>query len=180
MEERLKKALRDYIPLVLIAGLIILVDQFTKSIIRNNLALQETWMPWIWLAPYARIVHWYNTGVAFGMFQNGNLIFSILAAIVSIAIFVVYPRIPREEHIVRLATAMMMAGALGNLIDRVTIGHVTDFISIGSFAVFNVADMSITCGVGVLILGVWLQERRDRKQAEKDHPVSPADGEEKP
>lgn len=175
----MKKALRDYLPLILITGLIILLDQYTKSLIRTNLALQETWMPWTWLAPYARIVHWYNTGVAFGMFQNGNLIFSILAGIVSIAILVVYPRIPRQELILRVATCMMLAGALGNLIDRVTIGHVTDFISIGSFAVFNVADMSITCGVGVLILGVWLQERRERKQAEKDHPASSADSEEK-
>ncbi len=176
----MKKALRDYLPLVLITGSIILLDQYTKSIIRSNLALQETWMPWAWLAPYARIVHWYNTGVAFGMFQNGNLIFSILAGMVSIAILFVYPRIPRQERILRVATCMMLAGALGNLIDRVTIGHVTDFISIGSFAVFNVADMSITCGVGVLVLGVWLQERRDRKPSEKNPPISPADGEEKP
>lgn len=179
MEERLKKALRDYLPLFLIAGLIVLADQITKSVIRQNLALQETWVPWAWLAPYARIVHWYNTGVAFGMFQNGNLIFSILAAIVSLAIIVVYPRIPRTERITRIATGMMLAGAIGNLIDRITIGHVTDFISIGSFAVFNVADMSITCGVGVLVLGVWLQERREHKQAGGDHPASPADGGEK-
>ncbi|MEM5776327.1 MAG: signal peptidase II, partial [Anaerolineaceae bacterium] len=130
----MKKFLRDYIPLLLAAGSIILLDQFTKSIVRQNLALQETWVPWAWLAPYARIVHWYNTGVAFGMFQDGNLIFSILAIIVSAAILVVYPRIPRSEKILRIATMMMLAGAIGNLIDRLTLGHVTDFISVGSFA----------------------------------------------
>ncbi len=175
----MKKALRDYLPLLLIAGAIILLDQYTKSIIRANLALQETWMPWAWLAPYARIVHWYNTGVAFGMFQNGNLIFSILAAIVSVAILVIYPRIPREDRILRIATAMMLGGAVGNLIDRLTVGHVTDFISVGTFAVFNIADMSITCGVGVLILGVWLQERRERRQANEKDGAAPTgdDGE---
>jgi signal peptidase II len=180
LEERLKKALRDYLPLVLIAGAIILLDQYTKNLIRENLSFQETWMPWVWLAPYARIVHWYNTGVAFGMFQNGNLVFSVLSGIVSIAILVVYRRIPRNEWILRIATMMMLGGAIGNLIDRLTVGHVTDFISIGSFAVFNVADMSITCGVAVLILGVWLQERRERKnQSGSDAPTSSQNGEEK-
>lgn len=175
----MKKFLRDFIPLILVSGLIVLLDQYTKSIVRQNLALQETWMPWVWLAPYARIVHWYNTGVAFGMFQNGNLIFSILATIVSVAILVVYPRIPRNEKILRIATMMMLAGAVGNLIDRLTVGHVTDFISVGSFAVFNVADMSITCGVAVLILGVWLQERRDRNKKDENEPKPSEDGGEK-
>lgn len=175
----MKKYLRDYIPLLLVAGLIILLDQYTKYLVRENLALQETWVPWPWLAPYARIVHWYNTGVAFGMFQNGNLIFTILAVIVSIAILVVYPRIPREEKVIRITTMMMLAGAVGNLIDRLTIGHVTDFISIGSFAVFNIADMSITCGVAILILTVWLQERRDRRTSGNATPIAPPEGEEK-
>ncbi|HWQ04938.1 MAG TPA: signal peptidase II [Longilinea sp.] len=174
----MKRILRDYLPLILIASVIILIDQLTKAVIQQNLALQETWMPLSWLAPYARIVHWYNTGVAFGMFQNGNLIFAIIAAIVSVAIFVVYPRIPREERILRIATSMMLAGAIGNLIDRITVGHVTDFISLGSFAVFNVADMSITLGVCILVLGVWLQERRERKQTPLENPPSPSqDGE---
>ena len=175
----MKKYLRDYIPLFLVAGLIILLDQYTKSIVRENLALQETWVPWPWLAPYARIVHWYNTGVAFGMFQDGNLIFSILAFIVSIAILVVYPRIPREEKVIRITTMMMLAGAVGNLIDRLMVGHVTDFISIGSFAVFNVADMSITVGVAILILTVWLQERRERRKAGEALPAASVEGEEK-
>jgi signal peptidase II len=58
---------------------------------------------------------------------------------------------------------MQLGGAVGNLIDRVTQGYVTDFVSVGNFAVFNVADSCITVGVGVLILGVWLQERRKKK-----------------
>jgi signal peptidase II len=174
MEERLKKVFRNYSSLILIASVIILADQVTKAVIRQNLALQETWMPLTWLAPYARIVHWYNTGVAFGMFQNGNLIFAIIATIVSVAIFIFYPRIPREERILRIATSMMLAGAVGNLIDRITVGHVTDFISLGSFAVFNIADMSITFGVCILVLGVWLQERRERKQLALENPPSPS------
>jgi signal peptidase II len=52
---------------------------------------------------------------------------------------------------------------VGNLIDRLTIGHVTDFFSVGNFAVFNVADASVTVGVGIMILGLWVQEKKQKK-----------------
>ncbi len=58
---------------------------------------------------------------------------------------------------------MQFGGAVGNLIDRFTIGHVTDFVSLGNFAVFNVADASVTLGVGVMILGLWVQENKEKK-----------------
>jgi len=60
---------------------------------------------------------------------------------------------------------MQLAGAVGNLIDRLTIGRVTDFISLGTFPVFNVADSSITIGTAVLILGTWLKERQEKRAA---------------
>ena len=61
---------------------------------------------------------------------------------------------------------MQLGGAVGNLIDRLTQGTVTDFISLGTFAVFNVADASISVGTTVLILAVWLSERKQKKLAE--------------
>ncbi len=140
-------------------GLIILLDQWTKSWVRSNIAFGESWGP-EWLAPFARFVHWYNTGAAFGLFQGMGTVFIILAFVISIAILIYYPRVPRQDWTLRLAMSLQMAGALGNLIDRLTIGHVTDFIAIGSFPVWNIADASITVGVFVLLLGIWLQERR--------------------
>jgi signal peptidase II len=156
----LKRYLRDYLVLFSIVGLILVLDQSTKALVRDNISLGEVWAPWPWLLPYARIVNWYNTGVAFGMFQGMGSAFSIVAVIVSIAIIYYFPRIPSTDWTLRLAMGLQMGGALGNLIDRVTQGHVTDFVSIGTFAVFNVADASITTGVVVLLLGVYLQERR--------------------
>ena len=91
-------------------------------------------------------------------------VFIILAFVISIAILIYYPRVPRQDWTLRLAMSLQMAGALGNLIDRLTIGHVTDFIAIGSFPVWNIADASITVGVFVLLLGIWLQERRERAE----------------
>ena len=166
LEVRLKKLVRAYLILFLLAGSIVALDQWTKSLVRANLAIGEVWNPWQWLAPYARIVHWFNTGVAFGMFQGMGTIFMVLAIIVSAAIIFYYPRVAAEDWLLRLAMGFQLAGALGNLIDRIfNNGNVTDFISVGTFAVFNVADASISIGVAVLLLGVYLQERRQKVQA---------------
>jgi len=75
-----------------------------------------------------------------------------------------FPKVPREDWSLRLAMSLQLGGALGNWIDRVFVGHVTDFISVGTFAVFNVADSSISVGVAVLLFGLWQQERMNRKQ----------------
>jgi signal peptidase II len=115
-------------------------------------------------------VHWYNTGAAFGMFKDASMILTVLAFIVIGAILFYYPQVSRDDWSLRLALSMQLGGAIGNLIDRLTIGHVTDFISVGNFPVFNVADASISVGAVVLFLGVWIQERAERKR-EADTPI---------
>ena len=171
----MKRRLQDYLVLLLISGSVIGLDQWTKSLVRASLELGEIWSPWAWLTPYARIVHWYNTGSAFGMFQGASMVFTVLAFIISGAIIFYYPRVPREEWALRLALSLQLAGALGNLIDRLTVGHVTDFISVGNFPVFNIADSSITIGVGVLLISMFIQERAAQKLAAQAAQTSPAD-----
>jgi signal peptidase II len=78
-----------------------------------------------------------------------------------------------EDWSLRLAMALQLAGAAGNLIDRLMMGKVTDFISVGTFPVLNFADASITIGVFVLLLGVWVKERKEKKKAAE----MPADSE---
>ncbi|OQY85277.1 MAG: signal peptidase II [Anaerolineae bacterium UTCFX3] len=150
---------------MLFASLIVALDQWTKWLVRTNIPFGGSWLPdgLGWLMPYARIVHWYNTGAAFGMFQNGNAAFTALAIVVILVILYYYPLVEKSEWYLRLALAMQLAGAAGNLVDRLTIGKVTDFISVGAFPVFNVADSSITVGVIVLLLGVWLKERAEKR-----------------
>lgn len=150
--------------LFVIAAVIVLLDQVSKYFVRTYIPAGGSWAPWPWLYPYARLYHINNSGVAFGMFQGNNILFSIVAALVAIAIVYYYPSIPEKDKVLRFAMAMQLGGAIGNLIDRVTIGHVTDFMSVGNFAIFNVADSCITVGVGVLLIGVWLQDRREKKQ----------------
>lgn len=158
---------KDYLILIGGAGLIVALDQWTKYLVRSNLAVSETWSPFEWLAPYARIVHWHNTGAAFGMFPSGSLIFTIIAILVSVAILYYFPRVPSQQIALRSALILQMGGALGNLVSRMVHGTVTDFISVGSFAVFNVADSSVSIGVAVLIAGMWLEERRASRQQEE-------------
>jgi len=153
---------RHYLFLFSISGALIALDQWTKYLVRNSLEFGEMWTPWYWLSPYARIVHWQNSGAAFGMFQSGGQIFAVLAVIVSIMIIYYFPQVPRSDTVLRFAMTLQLAGAVGNLIDRIHQGYVTDFISIGTFPVFNVADSSITTGVGVLLLAIWIAEQQEK------------------
>src|SRR5512145_647143 len=168
------KQIKNYATLFLVAGLIIALDQWTKSLVRV-LPLGGTWLPegLEWLAPYARIVHWTNTGAAFGSFQGYGLVFTILAFLVAGLIIYYYQQVDPEDWWLRLAMGMQLGGALGNVVDRLTrgdlatftTGPVTDFVSVGNFAVFNVADASISVGVVVLLIGAWFKERSERKKA---------------
>ncbi|REG11252.1 signal peptidase II [Pelolinea submarina] len=160
----LKKLIKKYWFFVLIAGTLIVLDQWTKSLVRANLDMGEIWSPWPWLSPYARIVHWYNTGVAFGMFQDHGMLFTVLNSIIAGFILIFFPRLSENDWFLKVALSMQFGGAVGNLIDRMTIGHVTDFVSIGNFAVFNVADASVTTGVAVMIIGLWIQEKKEKNQ----------------
>jgi signal peptidase II len=154
-----------YLLLLTVAGAVVLLDQWTKNWVRTNLALSETWMPWEALAPLARVIHWQNSGAAFGLFQDGGGIFAVVAVIVAGLIIYYFPRLEREDWALRLAMGLQLGGALGNLIDRLQHGHVTDFISVGSFPIFNIADSSITVGVIILMLDVWLSERNRQPAA---------------
>jgi len=159
MEVHLKRYFDAYALLIPVAGIIVALDQWTKRIVENNLAFNESWMPYAGLKPYMRVVHWKNTGAAFGIGQDLNWFFILLSVIIILAIFYYYPQIPKTEPYFRVALSMQLGGAIGNLIDRITQGYVTDFISVGRFPVFNIADSSITLGVVVLLVGMWLEER---------------------
>ena len=137
--------------------------------VRLNLAPREQWVPWEWLAPYARIINSSNTGAAFGIFKDGALFFTVVAVLVSIAIIVYFPRVPRSQKALRVALALQLGGALGNLADRlIQGGQVTDYISVGRFPVFNVADAAIFVGVVILLVSSFLEGRQSLKQAETE------------
>lgn len=161
----MSKFLKNYGLLFGIGIVVIILDQWTKALVRAYLPFGAVWSPWDWLMPYARIVHWNNTGAAFGMLQGFALVFTILAVLVAAAIVYYFPRVSSDEWPLRIAMGLQFGGALGNLTDRLAhAGQVTDFISVGNFAVFNIADASITVGVIVLLVGIWTKDWIQKKQ----------------
>jgi len=165
-----KNIVQKYWQIILIAVAITGLDQWTKSLVRANIELGGRWLPvgWEWLDPYARVVHWYNTGAAFGMFKEASMVFTVLAFVVIGLILYYYPQVETADWSLRIAMSMQLGGATGNLIDRLSIGHVTDWISVGNFAVFNIADASISVGAAILFIGVVMMERAERKKKEQE------------
>ena len=132
--------------LILALGLVFSLDQITKAVVRHSLLLRES----IPRDGFFRITHTSNTGGAFGIFPDQTL-FLILASFVGIAILLVIYRayiLPRFP--LRLSLGMQLGGALGNLIDRVRMGQVTDFFDVGPWPIFNVADASIVIGITIV------------------------------
>jgi len=152
-----------------IAASIIALDQFTKALVRQQLVLGEQWPE----APIfgTRIINVVNSGAAFGILQGQTpfLIVTSFVGLLAILLYYVYP--PMEHGIIRVALGMQLGGAVGNLIDRIRLGEVTDFVAVGRFPVFNVADSSITISIIAVLIFFALQESdEDRKK-----PGLPAD-----
>ena len=168
--------LREYLILLGASGIVVAVDQWTKYLVRTRLEFGEVWAPIPAFAGWIRVVHWNNTGAAFGLFPSGGLVFTLIALVVSGAILYYYPRLPAGQAPLRIALALQLGGAIGNLIDRLIQGTVTDFVAVATFPVFNLADASITVGVAVLAAAIWLEERRGRRAAAVDPLLAPTEG----
>ncbi len=170
-----KRIIIDYLVLIAGAAIIIFLDQWTKDWIRANLAYGEVFRPEAPLSQYARILHWRNTGIVFGLFQDITKLFNFIPAIISVFIFFYYSRVPREDWLIRLSMILYLGGGIGNLIDRVNQGYVTDFISLGNFPVFNIADACITVGVFILALGVYVKDLDEKKQLSQKEEMKQAE-----
>ena len=146
-----------------IAALIVFADQLTKWLVRQNLELGEQWPDKSFF--HMRIINVVNDGAAFGMLQ-GHMPFLIVTSCVGLAAIVLYYVFPPMEHgLIRVALGMQLGGAIGNLIDRVRVGEVTDFVNDGRFPTFNVADSSISVSIAAVLIFFGLQELDDyRKQ----------------
>ncbi len=152
---------------LVVAGIIITLDQLTKEWIRMNVPKYGSMIPIPALGEYFVFEHVDNYGAAFGILQNQSLLFTIIATVVAIAILVYVRYLPIENHFVRLLLGLQLGGALGNLIDRLNQGFVTDFVKMGVPGVYywpnyNIADSSIV--VGVIALGIYIMVDDVRKQ----------------
>jgi len=160
----MKNALRAYLMLFFIAVVVIALDQWSKGLVRQNIGLGQAIYPIPFLEPFFRFTYWQNTGAAFGLLQNTNIFLLIVSIIMSVVIIYSYHKAIDEPVIYRISLGLMLGGAIGNAIDRVTLGFVTDFIAVGRFPVFNIADSSVTVGVGLMLLGMLIHENQEKKK----------------
>jgi len=132
--------LREVFPYAIVTGIAIVADQCVKYVVERMLPLQEM----VEVLPFLALYRTYNTGVAFSLFASvGDL--GLIAVSAAVILFVLYlaSRTERGNWIARLGFALIIGGALGNIIDRAVFGHVVDYIlfhtPVWSFAVFNLA-----------------------------------------
>jgi signal peptidase II len=166
-KKQLSATISERLILFLVAIIAIGLDQFTKYLVESNLALFEVYAPIPSLESVFRIFHIYNTGATFGLFAGGGDIFRYLAIVVSLGIIYYNHILPGQQRMLRLALGLQMGGALGNMIDRFRIGHVTDFIDIGPWYIFNLADLAVVSGAVILGILVW-RESRELKASQQE------------
>jgi signal peptidase II len=141
-----------------IAVFIFALDQVTKLWVVQNIPERGSWSFFPFLAKIFQFTYITNTGAAFGMFPQLGGAFMIIAIVVIASIVMFYRHLPTENIWVRVSLGLQLGGALGNLVDRITRGHVVDFVDIGFWPIFNVADLSIVLGVTLLAYHLWNEE----------------------
>lgn len=143
-----------------VALTVLVLDQITKSIVRATLMPGESVPADGWF----RFTHVTNTGAAFGLFPNQSLLllFTTLIGVAAIVFYYMYP--PVHSRALTLSLGLQLGGAMGNLVDRVIQGHVTDFFDFRIWPVFNIADSSIVVGVTILAVFLFLEDRKKAPQ----------------
>ena len=146
----------------LIAVIVIDVDQFTKYLVRTNMQPGDR-IPVIgnWMSIY----YVQNTGTAFSMFSGNRFVTVFLTSALIIFCIVFIVKEARAGHtLIPVLFTFVAAGGVSNMIDRLTLGYVTDMISCGSFAVFNVADIGVTCGCVLAMIALLVLYKDEDKE----------------
>lgn len=141
--------LRSVTTSALTAGLVLFLDQLTKSLIKPYLAEFDGGSVPV-VGDAIKLTYVLNRGAAFGVLQNQNVFFIIVSGVVIAVIIGSYRYSAMRSPLVNFALGLQLGGALGNLADRLRLGYVVDFIELPMWPVFNVADSAICVGVALL------------------------------
>jgi len=150
----------------IVAGAVVALDRVTKLIIERNVTTYDVYTV---IPGFFEIVHTQNRGIAFGLFNEGAtdtsaivlIVFSLIILGFIASLLWHYSRVIESEHwTLRYGLALILGGAVGNVLDRIMHGSVTDFLDFfhghWHFPIFNVADSAITVGAGLLLLNLWV------------------------
>jgi signal peptidase II len=151
--------------IAVIALLVVGLDQLTKQIVLSFLGYTQEKVV---LEGFFKFVHWGNTGAAWSLFRGNNLTLAVIAILALVVLFFSRHHFDTRGLLAQLAFGLICGGIVGNLIDRLRVGHVIDFLyfylqqrggnEIG-FPAFNVADSAICTGVALVFLLTWKSDR---------------------
>jgi signal peptidase II len=150
------------------AAIILAADQATKKIVVNTIEHNSEGV--VVVEGFLKFVNWYNTGAAWSMFQDSSIPLAILSLVALIALIRFRHQFEIETSMGKIAIGMLVGGILGNMIDRIAYQHVIDFIRFNitqrgggemGYPAFNIADVGICAGVGLLFVMTWREKKRE-------------------
>ncbi|HEY6477616.1 MAG TPA: signal peptidase II [Polyangia bacterium] len=163
---------RKYLLFSMFAVVSLLLDQWTKVMARDVLRPRGPFNPKVVIQGFFDLRYAENPGVAFSMFQDlpgGRVLLTLLALVALVVVIAYLRKTPAEATRVHIALGLVGGGAIGNLVDRVMYGKVTDFIvlkkGIHEWPAFNIADAALCVGVGLILLDWIIATRNERATA---------------
>src|SRR4051794_12657358 len=150
----------QWLALGLVVSAAVLADQVTKHIVAGQLALEDQVHV---LGPFS-IHHVQNSGIAFGLFANATGLVTALTALAVGWMLVFFARSGARHPVLPLALGLLIGGSASNLVDRIRLGHVTDFLDFRYWPAFNLADTFIVVGVAALLMALVASDRKATTQ----------------
>jgi signal peptidase II len=157
-ERSLAAGRTQWVILLLVAGAAVLADQLTKQVVGRTLGLGES----VDIVGPFTIHHVQNSGIAFGLFGSRTSIVIVVTAIAVGAMLIFFARSGRRHPVLPVALGLVLGGSIANLVDRVRLGYVTDFLDLVAWPAFNLADTFIVVGVTILFGALVLADRPHR------------------
>ena len=160
-ERRVGANAPEWVALALVAGAATAADQVTKYLVTSRVALgQEIEV----LGPFS-IHHVENSGIAFGLFPTATSAVIVLTSLVVAWMVLFFARSGARHPVLPVGLGLVLGGSVANLLDRVRLGAVTDFLDVGFWPAFNLADTFIVVGVAVLLVTLFAADRNDARRA---------------
>lgn len=150
-----------------IAGFVILLDQLTKWLVVKNMQISEEISI---IDPYLSLFSHRNSGAAWGMLEGQMWLFYIVTVVVVGGLIYYFHKEAQGHRLFSISLMLLLGGAIGNFIDRLVSGEVVDFIAVlipvinYNFPIFNIADAALTIGVGLLIIHIIMDEKKNKKK----------------
>jgi signal peptidase II len=159
----------QWLGLAAIAAAALAADQLTKRIVTQHIALDDAVKV---IGPFS-IHHVQNSGIAFGLFASATSIVTVLTALAVAWMLVFFARSGSRHPVLPVALGLLIGGSTSNLLDRIRLGHVTDFLDFRWWPAFNLADSFIVVGVAILFLTFVSADREPRRRHVDAPPTRP-------